>query len=114
MFSKFPEVCFVNNVRDEAAFGAYKGLRKLRGNNVLLIEGLVRLNRNFIHNFLNRVNITVGTVKGNWSGVAFISMRDLDYMVRSLEFNLGKGISNAFKTLKDKYGIEPDYIELPD
>ncbi len=113
MFGKFPEVCFINNSKDEAVFGAYRGLRKLRGNNVLLIEGFIGLNKELIHSFLNRINMTVGTIKGRWSGIAFVNMRDLDYLVRSMEFNFGKGIANAFATLKEKYGIEPEYVELP-
>lgn len=114
LFNKFPEVCFINNSKDEPTFGAYKGLRKLRGNNVLLIEGFVRLNKELVHRFLNRVNITVGTVKGNWSGMAFVSMRDLDYLVRSMEFNFGRELKEVFKTLKEKYSISPEVIELPD
>ncbi len=114
MFHKFPDLCFVNNSRDEPSFGTYRGLRKLRGNDVLVIEGFVRLNRELIQGFLNRVNLTVGTIRGRWSGLAFINMKNLDYVVRSLEFSFGKDLKHAFEVLQNKYSIAPEFLELPD
>ncbi len=112
MFDKFPEVCFINNVRDSSVFGAYKGLRKLRGNDVLLVDGGSTLTKEGLLAFFNRVNVTVGMVKERWSGVALIKMRDVDYMIRSLEKNFERSILDAFYTLKDTYSIVTDFVQL--
>ncbi len=112
MFDKFPEVCFINNVRDSSVFGAYKGLRKLRGNDVLLVDAGSTLTKEGLLTFFNRVNVTVGMVKERWSGVALIKMRDVDYMIRSLEKNFERSILDAFYTLKDTYSIVTDFVQL--
>ncbi len=112
LFDKFPDVCFINNLKDTSVFGAYKGLRKLRGNNVLLIDGGVKLSRETIAKFLNRINVTVGIIKDRWSGIALINMRDLDYVIKSLEKNFERTLLDAFYTLRDTYSIIPDFIEL--
>ncbi len=112
VFDRFPEVCIVNNLKDSSVFGAYKGLRKLRGNDVLLIDGSVSLNKETVFKFFNRVNVTIGMFKESWSGIAFVKMRDLDYMIKSLESNFEKGMLDAFKTLKETYSIVADFIDI--
>lgn len=112
LFDRFVDVCFINNVRDCAVFGAYKGLRKLRGNDVLIIDGCVKLEKEHLLQFLSRIKVTVGMVNGRWLGIAFVGMRDLDYVVRSLERNFGKSMLDAFRTLEDTYSISPDFIQF--
>lgn len=111
-FDRFPDVCFVNNLKDSSVFGAYKGLRKLRGNDVLIIDGGVRLEKEILFQFFNRVHVTVGMVRERWSGVAFVKMRDVDYMVRSLERNFERSMLDAFRTLKETYSIAAEFIQL--
>ena len=112
LFEKFPDLCFINNVKDSSVFGAYKGLRKLRGNDVLIIDGGVKLEKEHLFQFFNRINVTVGMIKEKWSGIAFVKMRDVDYMIRSLERNFEKGMLDAFRTLKETYSIAADFIDL--
>ena len=112
IFDRFPELCIVNNIRDTSVFGAYKGLRKLRGNDVLLIDGGIRLSKEGLFSFFNRVNVTVGMIKEHWSGVAYIKMRDIDYVIRSLEKNFEKSIIDAFYTLRDTYSIVTDFVQV--
>ncbi len=112
LFEKFPDLCFINNVKDSSVFGAYKGLRKLRGNDVLIIDGGVKLEKEHLFQFFNRLNVTVGMIKEKWSGIAFVKMRDVDYMIRSLERNFEKGMLDAFRTLKETYSIAADFIDL--
>ncbi len=112
LFEKFPDLCFINNVKDNSVFGAYKGLRKLRGNDVLIIDGGVKLEKEHLFQFFNRINVTVGMIKEKWSGIAFVKMRDVDYMIRSLERNFEKGMLDAFRTLKETYSIAADFIDL--
>ncbi len=112
IFERFPDLCLINNLRDTSVFGAYKGLRKLRGNDVLLIDGGIRLSKETLFNFFNRVHVTVGMVREKWSGVAFVKMRDVDYVIRSLENNFEKSILDAFYTLRDTYSIATEFIQL--
>ncbi len=112
LFDRFPDLCFINNLRDSAAFGAYKGLRKLRGNDVLLVEGLAAVRKEHLLSFFNRVHVTVGMIRNRWSGLALVKMREIDYVIRSLERNFDSGILNAFRTLKETYGIATDFLQL--
>ncbi len=114
VFDKFPEVCLINNLKDSSVFGAYKGLRKLRGNDVLLIDGGTKLTKESVFSFFNRMHVTVGMVKERWSGIALIKMRDLDYVVKSMERNFGKSILDAFYTLRDTYSIITEFVQLKD
>jgi len=112
LFEKFPEVCFINNVGDSSVFGAYKGLRKLRGNDVLIIDGSAILEKEHLVQFFNRVHVTVGMIKERWSGIALVKMRDVDYLIRSLEKNFENSMLDAFKTLKETYSIAADFIQF--
>ncbi|HIC97337.1 MAG TPA: hypothetical protein EYP11_02930 [Aquificaceae bacterium] len=112
MFDRFPELCFINNLRDTPVFGAYKGLRKLRENDVLLIDGGARFGKENLLTLLGKINVTVGMLKERWSGLAFIKMRDLDYVIKSLERNFEGSILDAFRTLKDTYSIKADFVQL--
>lgn len=112
LFDKFPDLCLINNLRDNTVFGAYKGLRKLRGNDVLLIDGGIKLSKESLFNFFNRIHVTVGMVKEKWSGIAFVKMRDVDYVIKSLENNFEKSVLDAFYTLRDTYSISTEFIQL--
>ena len=112
IFDRFPELCLVNSLKDNPVFAAYRGLRKLRGDDVLLVDGGIQLTKESLVSFFNRVHVTVGIVKEKWSGIALIKMRDIDYMVRSLEKNFENRVLDAFYTLRDTYSIATDFIDL--
>ena len=112
LFDRLPDVCFINNIRDSSVFGAYKGLRKLRGDDVLLLDGGVKITRELLQRFIGRINVTVGTIKDKWAGIAVVKMRDVDYFIRSLERNLEGTMLDAFRTLRDTYNIATDFLDL--
>lgn len=112
VFDRFPELCLINSIKDSSVFSAYRGLRKLRGNDVLMIDGGAEVTKENLLNFFNRFNVTVGMIKDRWGGIAFIKMRDLDYVVRSLERNFERNLMDAFYTLRDKYSIITEFIQL--
>jgi len=112
IFERFPEVCLINSLRENPVFAAYRGLRKLRGNDVLLIDGGVRLSKENLFKFLNRMHVTVGMVRERWSGIAFVKMRDIDYLIKSLERNFERSIIDAFYTLRDTYSIITEFVQL--
>jgi hypothetical protein len=112
LFDKFPDLCFINNLRDSSVFGAYKGLRKLRGDDVILLDGGVRVTRDLILKFLGRIHVTVGIVKDRWAGIALVKMRDLDYVIKSLERNFEGTMIDAFRTLRDTYSIVTEFLDL--
>ncbi len=112
LFDRFPDVCFINNLRDSSVFGAYKGLRKLRGDDVLILDGGVKVTRDLLFKFLGRIHVTVGTVKERWAGIALVKMRDLDYVIRSLEKNFEGTMIDAFRTLRDTYSIVTEFLDL--
>ncbi len=112
VFERFPDVCLINSVKDGSVFAAYRGLRKLRGEDVLLIDGGVSLKREHIAQFLNRLNVTVGVLKNSWGGIALIKMRDIDYVIKSLESNFGKTVFDAFHTLREKYSVITEFVPV--
>ncbi len=112
LFDRFPDVCFINNLRDSSVFGAYKGLRKLRGDDVLLLDGGVRVTKDLIFRFIGKVHVTVGVFRDRWAGIALVKMRDLDYMVRSLERNFEGTMMDAFRTLRETYSIVTEFLDL--
>ena len=112
IFDRFPEICFINNLKDTPVFGAYKGLRKLRGNDVLIVDGGCPLSKDWIFQLINRVNVTVGMLKQRWAGIALVKMRELDYMVRSLEKNFERSMLEAFHTLKNTYSVVTEFLDV--
>jgi len=38
LFSIFPDICLINNIKGTINYGVYKGLRKLKGDDVVLID----------------------------------------------------------------------------
>ncbi len=112
VFDRFPDLCLINSIRDSSVFAAYRGLRKLRGDDVLLVDGGLALKKDHIVQFLNRLNVTVGVLKDSWAGIAFIKMRDIDYVIKSLEKNFEKSVLDAFHTLRDSYSVITEFVPV--
>ncbi len=112
IFDRFPDLCLINSLRDNPVFAAYRGLRKLRGSDVLLIDGGAKFNKENILSFFNRFNVTVGMIKEKWSGLALIKMRDIDYVIKSMERNFEKNLLDAFYTLRDSYSVVTEFVQL--
>ena len=112
IFFKFPEICLINNVKGSINYGAYKGLRKLKGDDILIIDGGVKLREEIIKKIFVSVNPYVLLDKGKWSGIAFIPMKEVYYFIRSIERNFNSSITEAFKTLKNSYGISFETFDI--
>ena len=112
LFERFPDLCIINSIKESPVFGAYRGLRKLRGSDVLMVDGGISLSREEITKFLGGLHVKVGLIKKRWAGIALIKMRDLDYVIKSLERNFEKSILDAFYTLKNTYSILTDFVQL--
>ncbi len=114
IFDRFPEVCLINSLRDGSVFAAYRGLRKLRGDDVLLLDGGLKVTRELLHRFFGKIHVTVGTVRDRWAGIALVKMRDLNYVIKSMERNFENTILDAFYTLRDTYSVATEFIQLRD
>lgn len=107
----FPDLVFIRNDKGTLLYGIYKGLRKLRGNDVLLIDPFEDLGVDKIKEFISKKRVNAGHfISGKWKGIAKLRLVDLDYFIRSLEFLLLDTEEKDFSTLmlkvKQEYGIE--------
>ncbi|AAC06574.1 hypothetical protein [Aquifex aeolicus] len=105
IFYLFPEICLINNTRGTLNFGLYKGLRKLKGDDILVVDA----GKSFSEGKFEKVPMgdlpSILMDKEKWAGLAYIPMREMYYFIRSLEENFDKCITEAFETLKKSYGI---------
>ncbi len=106
---RFPDLVFIRNDRGTLLYGLYKGLRKLRGNDVLVIdpsgmfslealkEVIARRRKNLVH-----------SINGLWGGIMSIRLIDLDYLIRTLENFLTEEqeLTQVVNKVKEDYGIE--------
>ncbi len=105
-----PDLVFIRNDKGSFVYGLYKGLRKLRGNDVLVLDGGKNLEVEKLREFISkrRKNV-VYAVENMWKGMALIRLIDLDYLIRTLETFLKEEEANFLsivEKLKEDYGIE--------
>ncbi|MEJ5339022.1 MAG: hypothetical protein ACK42C_09230 [Aquificaceae bacterium] len=106
---RFPDLVFIRNDRGTFLYGLYKGLRKLRGNDVLVLDPSHVISLDKLREFISkrRKNVLYST-DGEWKGLALLRLIDLDYFIRTLEGLLGeeKDLTTVMEKLKQEYGIE--------
>lgn len=106
---RFPDLVFIRNDRGTFLYGLYKGLRKLRGNDVLVLDPSQVISLDKLREFISkrRKNALYST-DGEWKGLALLRLIDLDYFIRTLEGLLGeeKDLTTVMEKLKQEYGIE--------
>ncbi|NPA32873.1 MAG: hypothetical protein GXO04_04530, partial [Aquificae bacterium] len=107
---RFPEICFINNTLGTLNFGLYKGLRKLKGEDVLVVDGGKKLAEEKLRKLPITDKPSILLKKGSWEGLAYIPKREIYYVVKSLERTLEDSITRAFALLKNSYGI--NYVAL--
>ncbi|WP_304090021.1 hypothetical protein [Hydrogenobacter thermophilus] len=113
LFDKFPELVFLRNDEETLLYGIYKGLRKLRGNDVLLLDGKETITKERIINFISQRRKNLLSVAQNgWRGVAVLKMIDLDYIIRTMERFLKEDTDflQIMKLVKEDYGIEYEVL----
>jgi len=105
IFNLFPEVCLINNTKGTLNFGLYKGLRKLKGDDILVIDAGKAFSEGKFSKLPMGELPSILMEKDKWAGVAYIPMKEMYYFIRSLEENFDRCITEAFETLKKSYGI---------
>ncbi len=112
-FDLFPNLCFVNNKKDNFSYGAYIGLRKLRSNDVLLIDGNAVLSKENLVNILkNAGDNAVAKAKDGWAFMSYILKRDIDYLIKSFERCVDGDINEGINLLRKTFGIEVKDINM--
>ncbi|HIP42425.1 MAG TPA: hypothetical protein EYG91_00595 [Aquifex aeolicus] len=105
VFKRFPEICFINNTKGTLNFGVYKGLRKLKGDDILIIDAGKKLVEEKLKK-LYVFDIPSLLIRGNkWEGLAYIPKKEVYYFIKSLERSFEKCIIETFKILRNSYGI---------
>lgn len=107
----FPDLVFVRNDKGTFFYGLYKGLRKLRGNEVLVIDPFEDISPEKIREFVSKKRTNIAHfINGHWMGIAKLRFIDLDYFIRSIEISLFKNeeedFLNLMEKVKQEYGIE--------
>lgn len=110
----FPELVYILNETGNLLYGIYKGLRKLRGNDVFLIDLSFEHSVETIRQFAKarRQNL-LHSINGSWRGLALLRLIDLDYVIRSLESlvdNSYLDFTQIMQSIKREYGIEYDLV----
>ncbi|NPB07867.1 MAG: hypothetical protein GXN96_02930 [Aquificae bacterium] len=110
LFNRLPEACLINNIRGSINYGIYKGLRKLKGDDVLIVDGGRPLTRELLSRLVIGDRPSILVEEGRWLGLAYVPTKEIYYFIKSLERNLESCITEAFETLKSLYGIP--YVKL--
>ncbi|MCS7084352.1 MAG: hypothetical protein NZL90_05165 [Aquificaceae bacterium] len=110
----FPELVYIFNETGSLLHGIYKGLRKLRGNDVFLIDLSFEHSAEVIRQFAKarRQNL-LHSINGSWQGLALLRLIDLDYVIRSLESLVDRNyldFAQIMQSIKREYGIEYDLL----
>ncbi|WP_448583856.1 hypothetical protein [Thermocrinis sp.] len=107
LFDKFPELVFINNEKGSFLYGLYKGLRKLRGNHVLVLDPIEKLTKEKLAKFLNAGKKNVVS-----KGAALLRLMDLDYVIRTVEKrrNVEGSIEDILNEVYQEYGIKYEIL----
>lgn len=106
---RFPDLVFIKNDRGTFLYGLYKGLRKLRGNDVLILDPSRTISLDTLREFISkRKKNALYSTEGKWKGLALLRLIDLDYLIRMLENSLEeeKDLTVVMERMKQEYGIE--------
>ncbi len=113
LIDRFPDLVFIRNDNGSLKYGIYKALRKLRGNNVLVVDGKERLSLDKIKAFIStRGQNMLALVNDKWKGIGLFRVIDLDYYIRTFEefLNSNLDIPRIFQKVKERYGIQYEVV----
>ncbi|MEN3033664.1 MAG: hypothetical protein ABDH18_01575 [Aquificaceae bacterium] len=114
IIDSFPELIYILNETGNLLYGIYKGLKKLRGNDVFVADIGFEHSIDTIKQFLRarRQNL-LHAVNGGWRGLALLRLIDLDYVIRTLESSLDnttQDFAQIIQFARAEYGIEYDLV----
>lgn len=112
IFKAFPEICLINNLKGTINYGIYKGLRKLKEDDVVIIDAGREIREDIVRKIFQGEKPYLFTDNSHWYGIAFIPRREVYYVIKSFERNPGKDIMEAFSFLSRTYGIEYKSIDI--
>ena len=112
LFRMFPDICLINNIKGTINYGVYKGLRKLKGDDIVLIDAGKEIKDNFIKFIFQSDKPYLLSAKKEWCGIAYIPQKEVYYVIKSFERNPDGGIITAFNFLRNTYGIEYAFIDI--
>ncbi len=103
LFDRFPDLVFIRNDKGNFLYGLYKGLRKLRGNHILVLDPAERLTKEKLAQVLSAGKKNILS-----KGWALFKLMDLDYVIRTVEKYREKeeSIERIFEELHREYGIK--------
>ena len=107
LFDRFPELVFIRNDKGSFLYGLYKGLRKLRGNHVLVLDPVERLTKEKLAQVLSAGKKNVLS-----KGWALLKLVDLDYVIRTAEKYREKegSMEEIFEEVYKEYGIKYEIL----
>jgi len=110
LVKSFPELCFVYNRLGTLQEGLYRGLRKLKKDDLLIVDGGKRIKEESLWELLKEKVPSVALSEGGWGGLAYLPLREVYYFIKSLERE--GGLLKAFEALKRVYGIPYASLKL--
>ncbi|WP_461828873.1 hypothetical protein [Aquifex sp.] len=112
IFKAFPEICLINNLKGTVNYGIYKGLRKLKEDDVVIIDAGKEIKESVVRKIFLGDKPYLFLNGRDWCGVAFVPKREVYYVIKSFEQNPEKGIMEAFAFLRNTYGIDYESIDI--
>ncbi len=112
VFKAFPDICLINNLKGTINYGIYKGLRKLKEDNVVIVDAGKEIKESIVRKIFQSDKPYIFLKNRNWYGVAFIPRREVYYVIKSFEQNPEKDIMEAFNFLRKIYGIDYESIDI--
>ena len=112
IFRAFPDICLINNLKGTINYGIYKGLRKLKEDDVVIIDAGKEIKESIVRKIFQSDKPYLFLKNKSWYGIAFIPRREVYYVIKSFERNPEASIMDAFNFLRKTYGIDYESIDI--
>ncbi|NPB07050.1 MAG: hypothetical protein GXO03_05560 [Aquificae bacterium] len=111
LLRKFPELCFIPSP-GSLRQSVYKGLKKLKDADVLLVDGGSKLEPEGVKLLLKNRVLALVTKNGRWAGLAYVPLREVKYLIKSAERQGLESVTAMFEFLKNGYALSYATYEL--
>ncbi len=112
IFKAFPDICLINNLKGTINYGIYKGLRKLKEDDVVIIDAGREIKASIVRKIFHSEKPYLILKDEKWYGIAFIPRKEIYYFIKSLEKTSERNIIDAFSFLRKTYGIDFEFIDV--